>query len=72
VLVKRGLFKTKAKLVFPARVFPNPKPVFLAIFYYPKPVFFQLPNPGILKNLEQLLRLNISNFDNADVADWRV
>jgi len=25
----------------------DPKPVFLAIFYYPKPVFFQLPNLGI-------------------------
>ena len=27
-------------LVFPGRVFPNPKPDFSAIFYYPKPVFF--------------------------------
>jgi len=36
--------------VFPTQVFPNSKPVFLAIFYYyPKPVFFQLPNPGIKK-----------------------
>jgi len=28
-------------IVFSTRVFPNPKPVFLAIFYYPKLVFFK-------------------------------
>jgi len=59
-------------LVFPTRVFPNPKPGFLAIFYYPKPGFFQLSNPGIFKNLELLLHSNISNSDNTEVADWRV
>jgi len=58
--------------VFPTQVFPNRKPVFLAIFYYPKPGFFQLPNPGIFKNLELLLHSNINNSDNTEVADWRV
>ena len=42
---------------------------FLAFFYYPKPGFFQLLNPGILKNLELLLHSNISNSDNTKVAD---
>jgi len=45
---------------------------FLAIFYYPKPVIFQLPNPSILRNLELLLHSNISDSDNTEVADWRV
>ena len=28
--------------------FPEPETrFFLAIFYFPKPVFFQLPNPGV-------------------------
>jgi len=31
-------------VVFLTRVFPNPKPVCLAIFWYPKPGFFQPPN----------------------------
>jgi len=44
----------------------------LAIFYYPKPVFFQLPNPGIFKSLELLLYSNISNSDITEVADWRM
>jgi len=56
-------------IVFPAQVFPNPKPVFLAIFYHPKPVFFSTTKPGYLKNLELLLHLNISNSDNSEVAD---
>jgi len=60
---------TISVVVFPTRVFPNPKPVFLAIFHYPEPVFFQLPNLGILKNLELLLHSNISNSDNTEVAD---
>jgi len=42
----------------------------LAIFYYPKPGFFQLPNLGILKILELLLHSNISDSDNTEVADW--
>jgi len=36
-------------LVFPTRVFPNPKPVFFAIFYYPKPGFFSTTKPGYFK-----------------------
>ena len=52
--------------------FPEPEPEFLAIFYHPKPVFFQLLNPGILKNLELPLHSNISNSDNTEVADWAV
>jgi len=52
--------------------FPEPETRFLAIFYYPKPVFFQLPNPGIFQNLELLLHSNISNSDNTEVADWSV
>jgi len=47
-------------------------PVFLAIFYYPKPVFFQLPYPVILKILKLLLHLNISDSDNTGVASWGV
>jgi len=58
--------------MFPAQVFPNPKPVFLGYFLLPETRFFQLPNRGILKNLELLLHSNISNFDNTEVADWRV
>jgi len=58
--------------VFPTRVFPNLKPVFLAIFYYPKPGFFQLSNPGALKIMELLLHSNISVSDNTEVADWGV
>jgi len=57
--------------VLPTRVLPNPKPGFLAIFYYPKPVIFQLPNPSILRNLELLLHSHISDSDNTEVADWR-
>jgi len=53
--------------------FPEPETrVFLSIFYYPKPGFFQPPNPGILKILELLLHSNISNSDNTEVADRRV
>jgi len=48
-------------LVFPTRGFPNPKPG-----------FFQLPNPGILKIREMLLYSNISGSDNTKVEDWRV
>jgi len=33
--------------------------------------FIQLPSPGIKKNLELLLRSNISDSDNTKVADWR-
>jgi len=58
--------------VFPTGVFPNLKPVFLAIFYYRKPVFFQPPNPDILKSLEMLLHSNTTNSDNTEVADWGV
>ena len=39
----------KVQLVFPTRVFPNLKPVFLAIFYYPKPGYFSTTKPGNLK-----------------------
>jgi len=41
-------------------------------FLLPENRFFQLSNPGILKNLELLLHSNISNSDNIKVADWRV
>jgi len=51
--------------------FPEPETRFLVIFYYPKPVFFQLPNPSSLKNLELLLHSNISDSDNTEVAEWR-
>jgi len=34
-------------VVFLTRVFLNPKPIFLPIFWYPKPGFFQAPNLGI-------------------------
>jgi len=60
------------RLVFPTWLFPNPKPGFLAIFYYPKLGYFQLPNPGILKILELLLHSNISDSDNSEVTDWDV
>jgi len=35
--------------VYPTRVFLNPKPIFLAIFYYPQPVFFLITKPGYFK-----------------------
>jgi len=58
--------------VFPTRVFPNPKPGFLAIFYYPKPVFLTT-KPGYLeKKLELLLHSNIGNSGDTEVADWDV
>jgi len=51
--------------------FPDPKSVFLAIFYYPKSVFNY--QTGVFKKkLELLLHSNISNSDNTEVADWRV
>ena len=62
----------RLEVVFPTRVFPNPKPVFLTIFYYPKPGFLQSPNPDIKKKLELLLHSNTSNSDNAEVSDWGV
>jgi len=49
--------------------FPEPGTRLLAIFYYPKPVFFQPRNPVMLKKLELLLHSNISNSDNTEVAD---
>jgi len=49
--------------------FPEPE---TRDFYYSKPDFFQLPNPGILKTLELLLHSNIRNSDNTEVADWGV
>jgi len=59
--------------VFPTPGFPEPETrFFLAVFYYPKPVFFQLVKPGILKNLKLLLHANITDSDNTNVADWRV
>jgi len=54
------------------RVFPIPKPGFLAIFCYPKSGLFQLSNPDIKKNMELLLHSNISNSDNTEVGDWRM
>jgi len=30
-----SFYRTNVELVFPTRVFPNPTPVFLSIFYYP-------------------------------------
>jgi len=48
-------------LVFPTRVFSNPKLVFFS--------YFLLPNLGILKSLELLLHSNIINSDNTEVAD---
>jgi len=59
-------------VVFLTRVFPNPKLVFLAIFWYPKPIFFQPPNLGISKKLELMLQSNISNSDNTEVVEWCV
>jgi len=44
-----ALFKKRFWLVFPTGVFPNPKPVFLAIFYYPKPGFFLLPETRVFQ-----------------------
>jgi len=59
--------------VFPTQVFPNSKPVFLAIFYYyPKPVFFFNYQTRVSKNLELLLHSNISDSDNTEVAGWCV
>jgi len=46
--------------VFPTRVFPNPKPGLFVYFLLPElseTRFFQLPNPGIFKNLELLLHI---------------
>jgi len=58
--------------VFPTRVFPNPKPGFFGYFLLPETRVFQLPNPGILENLELLLHSNISDSDNTEVADRRM
>jgi len=52
--------------------FPQPETRFFGYFLLPETRFFQLLNPGIIKKLELLLRLNISNSDNIKVADWRV
>jgi len=60
------------KLVSPTRVLPEPETRFFGYFWLPDIRFFQLPNPGILKNLELLLHSNISDSDNTEFADWRV
>ena len=58
-------------LVFPTRVFPNPKPVFFGYFPLPETRFFSTTNSGYLKNLELLLHSSINDSDNIEVADWR-
>ena len=53
--------------------FPEPETRVFGLFSTTRnPFFFQLLNPGILKNLELLLHSNISNSDNTKVADCRV
>jgi len=56
--------------MFPIRVYPNPKTVFLGYFLLPATRFFS--NADILKKLELLLHSNISNSDNNEVEEWRV
>ena len=56
-------------IVFPTRVFPNPKPVFFGYFLLP---VFSTTKPGYLENLELLLHSNICNSDNTEVVDWRM
>jgi len=46
---KKRIPATNHLVVFPIRDFPNPKPVFLAIFYHKKPVIFSATKPGYLK-----------------------
>jgi len=57
------------KVVFPTRVFPNPKPGFFGYFLLTPTRFFSTTKPGYFKNLELLLHSNISNSDNTEVAD---
>ena len=59
-------------LVLPIRVYLNPKPFFLAIFYYRNSCFFNHETRILKKTLELLLHSNITNSDNAEVVEWRV
>jgi len=56
-------------IVFPTRVFTNPKHVFFSTTRNP---FFSTSKPGYLENPGMLLHSNIGDSDNTEVADWGV
>jgi len=58
-------------LVFPTRVFPNPKPVFWLFSTTRNPGFFNYQT-RVIKKMELLLHSIVSNSDNTEAAGWCV